>query len=583
MHIPLKEYFTLLRRYLRPQQGRVLGLAGLLLGSIGLQLVSPQVIRYFIDAAQMGAGQRALLVAAGLFLVLILTERGLQIATTYLSENVAWTATNGLRADLTAHVLKLDLGFHNAHTPGELLERIDGDVDRLANFFSQFVLQILTGLLLTLGVLVLLWREDWRIGLSLALFAGLYLIIHAKGQQLATPQWRKERQLQADLAGFVEERLAGVKDLQANGGVTYTLHRFIDILRRATKQSTRAGVTTDLGWTISKVVFDLGTVTAMGLGAYLFQQNVLTIGAVYLVLHYLGLINGPLNRIGGQLEDLQRIRVSLERVKALIETRSKIKSLGDQGRAVPAGPLAVRFADVGFSYLEGQPVLQQISFALSPGQVLGLLGRTGSGKTTLSRLLFRLYQADVGEIYLGHIPLDQADLTNLRRRVGMVTQEVQLFQASLRDNLTLFDPTIPDERILAALDELGLKDWFGQLSAGLETPLAADGGGLSAGEAQLLAFTRLFLKDPGLIILDEASSRLDPATEQLLERTMDRLLQNRTAIIIAHRLATVQRADQILILAEGRIQEQGDRLTLAARPDSVFAGLLQTGLAEVLA
>jgi ABC-type multidrug transport system fused ATPase/permease subunit len=189
---------------------------------------------------------------------------------------------------------------------------------------------------------------------------------------------------------------------------------------------------------------------------------------------------------------------------------------------------------------------------------------------------------DAGEVRLGDVSLRQADLTGLRRCVGMVTQEVQLFRASVRDNLTLFSPAIFDEQILEGLHILGLDAWLKQLPDGLETQLAS-GGGLSAGEAQLLAFTRVFLKDPGLIILDEASSRLDPATEQLLEQAMDRLLQNRTAIIIAHRLSTVQRADQILILEAGQIKEEGDRLALAADPGSVFAGLLRTGLEEVLA
>ena len=171
MNIPLREYFALLRRYLRPQWLRVFGLAFLLLGGIGLQLVSPQVIRVFIDAAESGATQTALLLAAALFLVTVLAAQGMRIATTYVSETVAWRATNGLRADLTRHVLELDMGFHKARTLDELLARIDGDVDGLANFFSQFVLQILNGLLLTAGVLLLLFREDWRLGLILTVFA----------------------------------------------------------------------------------------------------------------------------------------------------------------------------------------------------------------------------------------------------------------------------------------------------------------------------------------------------------------------------------------------------------------------------
>jgi ATP-binding cassette subfamily B protein len=213
---------------------------------------------------------------------------------------------------------------------------------------------------------------------------------------------------------------------------------------------------------------------------------------------------------------------------------------------------------------------------------LGLLGRTGSGKTTLARLVFRLYDPSAGRIALDGIDIDQPTLDVLRSRVAMVTQDVQLFQASVRDNLTFFNPGIPDERIHAVIEELELGDWYDNLSEGLDTRLETGGRGLSAGEAQLLAFTRVFLRDPGLVILDEASSRLDPATEQLIERAIDRLLRNRTAIVIAHRLGTVQRADEIMILRDGRIVEYGERERLAANPDSRFYHLLQTGLEEVL-
>jgi ATP-binding cassette subfamily B protein len=171
----------------------------------------------------------------------------------------------------------------------------------------------------------------------------------------------------------------------------------------------------------------------------------------------------------------------------------------------------------------------------------------------------------------------------VRGKVGIVTQDIQLFHAPVRDNLTFFDPSITDDRILAVLRDLGLWDWYQALPNGLDTPLAAGGGGLSAGQAQLLAFARVFLKDPAIVVLDEASSRLDPSTEQRLERAIDRLLQGRTVIIIAHRLATVQRADRILILQEGRVLEHGSREALARDPHSRFAELLRVGLEEVLA
>jgi ATP-binding cassette, subfamily B, bacterial len=244
---------------------------------------------------------------------------------------------------------------------------------------------------------------------------------------------------------------------------------------------------------------------------------------------------------------------------------------------------------VSFHYEEDENVLEDVTFHIQPGQTLGILGRTGSGKSTLTRLLFHLYDPNRGRILLGsqdtgtQVDLRDLSLEDLRQRVGLVTQDVQLFQANVRHNLTFFDPSIPDERLESILRELSLWKWVSTLPDGLQTQLGAGGQGLSAGEAQLLAFARVFLKDPGLVVLDEASSRLDPATEMRMERAIDRLFTRRTGIIIAHRLRTVQRADLILILEGGRVIESGARLTLAADPGSHFAGLLRTGLEEVLA
>jgi ATP-binding cassette subfamily B protein len=193
-----------------------------------------------------------------------------------------------------------------------------------------------------------------------------------------------------------------------------------------------------------------------------------------------------------------------------------------------------------------------------------------------------LYDPTVGRISLGGVPLTQPGLKDVRQRVALVTQDVQLFQATVRDNLTFFDRKIPDDRILEVIHDLGLTRWYESLEKGLNTRLQTGGRSLSAGEAQLLAFTRVFLRDPGLVILDEASSRLDPATEQLIEHAIDRLLQKRTAIIIAHRLGTIHRTDEIMILEHGRIAEHGVRSQLAANPSSRFFNLLQTGLEEVL-
>lgn len=593
MKVPLGRYWQLLADYLQPQRPRVLLLACLVAVGIGLQLVSPQIIRTFIDTVVASASEsrpgvgRELTAAALAYLGVSATIQGLSLASTYLSETVGWTATNALRRDLALHCLKLDMSFHKAHTPGELIERIDGDVNRLANFFSQMAIQVLSNGLLALGILIALTYEDPRIGGVGVAYVCLMAISLRTVQKRAVSAWGDSRQAHGDLFGFLGERLTATEDIRANGAEQYVMARLYRLMRAVFHAWRRATMTQGLSRALEATVYLLAYAGVLAIGGSLFVRGQMTIGTVYLLIHYLSRLRAPLMRIRHQVDDLQQASASIERVETLLHSRSSLSEI--PRAALPPGALSVSFDGVSFRYEDGlgdngrESVLDDISFALEQGGVLGLLGRTGSGKTTLTRLLFRLYDPTRGAIRLGDADLLDLRLSDLRGRVGLVTQDVQLFRGSVRDNVSLFSKRVSDEQIQDALSELGLWEWVQSLPDGLDTELHAGGSSLSAGEAQLLAFTRVYLKDPGLVVLDEASSRLDPATERLLERAIDRLLQDRTAIIVAHRLSTVQRADEIMVLEDGRIREWGSRVALARDPGSRFHDLLQTGLAEVLA
>jgi len=612
--LPFGEYLRFLRRYLKSRLHLAIFLGLTLLVSISLQIVNPQIMRTFIDIARAGGDLVLLRNLALIFIGIAVVQQMIGVLSVYITENLGWATTNALRLDLAHYCLGLDMSFHAAHTPGEMIERIDGDVMALSNFFSQFILQVFGNGLLVLGVLVVLTRENWRVGLTLGAFVLLTVVILLRLANIAVPSWEKERQASADLYGFLEERLSGTEDIRSNNAMNYVLDRFYRLTRDLMRKTLRAGIRWSVLMNTTWVLFAVGNSLALIVSAYLYMTNAITLGTVFMNVYYTNMISWPLERITQQFQDLQRAGASLVRILGIQRIQGKIP--GEANFDLPAqanfspGPLAVVFEDVTFGYsdsvasgakkavpqetksapngdlAEKEMVLCNISFHLEPGKVVGLLGRTGSGKTTLTRLLFRLYDPDQGSISLGNNgrlqDISQVAPQELRRRVGMVTQNIQLFHATVRENLTFFDLNIPDEKILEAIRDLGLWDWFKSLPKGLDTELESGGGGLSAGEAQLLAFTRIFLRDPGLIILDEATSRLDPATEHLIEQAVDKLIQERTAIIVAHRLGTVQRADNILILEDGQVIEYGDRLQLMGDPYSRFYHLLETGLEEVL-
>ncbi|HUS16200.1 MAG TPA: ABC transporter ATP-binding protein, partial [Chloroflexia bacterium] len=283
MKIPVRQYWALLAGYLRPQRVRVVGLMLLLILSIGMELLNPQIVRYFIDTALAGGALESLLAAAALFIGVALLHQVLSVISTYLGENVAWTATNALRLDLAAHCLHLDLTFHKARTPGELIERIDGDVNVLSNFFAQFTIHMLSNVVLLLGVLALLWREDWRVGLAMTLFALITLAILLRIRNLAVPYWTQVREVSAGFFGFLGEHLAGTEDTRANGATGYVMHRFHSLLRGWLPVQRKAGLTGYSMWMTTLGVFAVGNAVAFALGAVLWREGVITLGSVYLI------------------------------------------------------------------------------------------------------------------------------------------------------------------------------------------------------------------------------------------------------------------------------------------------------------
>jgi ABC-type multidrug transport system fused ATPase/permease subunit len=579
MKLSYAAYWRLFARYVKPVWLGLVLLALLLAANIGLQLLNPWIARAFIDGARAEVPLESLTLTALAFLAVAILIQVASVAEGYVAENVGWLATNALRLDLVEHCLELDLGFHQTHPPGELIERVDGDVSALSNFFTSFVLRILGNMVLLLGILVLLFREEWRLGLVLGVFSLTALLLMIRTRSVAARYVAARRGASAEVFAALEEQLGGLSDIQANGARDFILERWQNRLRALVESASKAtligGLVTDPGI----LLLGVGSIAAFALAALFYQSGELTLGTVYLVFQYTAMLRAPIEQINRQARDLQTATASIGRIAWLAESPRAIND--GPGATFPDGPLTVEFRDVSFSYDSAERALTSVSFQLPPGRVLGVVGRTGAGKSTLMRLLARLYDPTDGEVRVGSVDLRQARSSDLRAHIGIVTQDVQVFRATVRDNLALFDPTIPDPAIARALDYLELGDWLRSLPRGLDSEISPTQ--ISAGEAQLLAFARVFLQDPGLIVLDEASSRLDPATERRIERGIQRLFEGRTAIVIAHRLDTLRDVDDILMLENGSVEELDRRDRLAADPTSHFARLLRVGGAEVLA
>lgn len=558
---------------LRPAAGRWVALGVVVaIGSL-LALGGPLVVRELVDRAVAGADERDLQVLAVVFLLIAVVRQVLSVLTARAATSLAWTTTNEFRLDMTRHVLGLDHEFHRHHTPGELIQRVDGDITEVNTLCSSVLPRAVGSVMIVVGMIVVVLVIDWRIGLGMAVYVGLAVVLVYALRRRSVGESEDELRALAKLYGGIEERLTAAEDLRSNGAGQHAMWRFVDESAGALDTMLRrARAYLGMWWSVQGIVTG-GVVLTVAGGAALVGADAITVGTAFLLFQYMLLIERPLEEIVHELETVQKANGAMRRVGDLLRTEATIL---DEGTiSPPAGALTIDLDEVAFDYGDEVPVLSEVDLHLGAGRSIGVVGRTGSGKTTFSRLVLRLVEPTTGVVRLGGVPIGDIPLTEVRRRVALVPQEVELFNASVRDNVALFDPDVDDDRVIEVLRRVGLG---AVADAGIHRPLGGAGAGLSAGESQLIALARVWLTDPDIVVLDEATARVDPETERRLDAAVRELMEGRTTIVIAHRLSTLRQVDDIVVFSAGRITEFGPRAELAADPSTHFHRLLRVGL-----
>ena len=562
---------------LRPDTRRWVGLGALVGASSALSLTGPLVVRRIVDVATAGVGKHGtagrITALAILFLVIAVAAQLITVVVAWFATVTAWRTTNQIRIDMSRHVLGLDHEFHRTHTPGELIQRVDGDVTSVSDFLGRVVPKLAGAASLVVGMILVLAVVDWRLAVGALVYVGAAGSLIARGRHRAVGEASDEMGAYARLYGGIEERLTASEDLRANGAGRHAMWRFIDESAGALRSSVRReSAFLRLWWAVQGSVA-AGAVVALVAGTALVTSGAITIGTAFLLFQYTLLLERPLEDVIHQLETIQKANGAMVRVIDLLAVRPTI--IGDGVTEPSTGALRLDLHHVGFDYGDGEAVLTDLDLTIAAGRSVGVVGRTGSGKTTLSRVLLRLVDTTSGELLVNGVPVREIPLTSLRRRIAMIPQEVELFSGSIRDNVTLFDPVPSDAAVAEALSKAGLD---ALVDGGLHRELGAGGAGLSAGEAQLLALARVWLRDPDLVVLDEATARVDPLTESMLDDALLALMRGRTTVVIAHRLSTLRHVDDILVLDHGRVREYGERTVLALDPTSRFHHLLQIAL-----
>ncbi|EEP70851.1 ABC transporter related [Micromonospora sp. ATCC 39149] len=484
---------------------------------------------------------------------------------------VSETALANVRTRAFRHVHDLSMLHQQSERRGSLVSRVTSDVDQITQFlqWGGVILIVNLGQLVVTTAVMLAY--SWQLTLVvLAAFAPAVLMIRQLQRRLAEA-YGVVRQRMGTLLGAIGESVVGAPVIRAYGIAGRTARRLdaaIEGQQRAQQRAIRISI---LGSSVGELAAGLALAGVVVLGVTLGVDGTLSVGQLTAFLFLVTLFIQPVQIATEVLNEAQNAIAGWRRVLDVLDVAPDVADPGEQGRDLPPGPLDIHFAGVGFAYPGGPPVLHDVTLEIEAKSRVAVVGETGSGKTTFAKLLTRLMDPTDGAVLLSGVPLPEVRFASLRSRVVMVPQDGFLFDATVGQNVRFARPELTDAELTAAFTELGLADWLDGLPAGLDTPVGERGEALSVGERQLVALARAYVADPDLLVLDEATSAVDPATEVRLQRTLDAVTRGRTTLAIAHRLSTAETADEVIVVDRGRIVQRGPHDELVRDPDSVYA------------
>ena len=561
-----------------------------LAGTLGLAVVSmagrvavPVAIQQGIDRGLRAPGGPDL---DTIVAVVLLTCAVLAVTTTcgYLMMRrlftVSETALANVRIRTFRHVHDLSMLHQQAERRGSLVSRVTSDVDAITQFlqWGGVILLVSAGQVLVTTIVMAVY--SWQLTLVVyAAFLPLILVIRAYQKRLSAA-YGAVRERVGTMLAVVSESVVGASVIRAYGVADRTRDRLDDSIEQNRVAQFRALRTSVTSFSAGEVAAGLAMGAVVVVGVLLGVDGQLTIGQLTAFLFLVTLFVQPVQIATEVLNEAQNAIAGWRRVLDVLEISPDVADPGPTGVDLPPGPLDVRFDRVSFSYPDGPLVLSDIDVHLPAQTRVAVVGETGSGKTTFAKLLTRLMDPSTGHVFLGGRPLDTVRFASLRRRVVMVPQDGFLFDTTIAENIRFGRPSLSDDDLLLALAELGLADWMDSLPRGLATRVGERGEALSVGERQLVALARAYVADPDLLVLDEATSAVDPATEVRLQRTLDAVTRGRTTVAIAHRLSTAAAADDVLVFDAGRIVQRGPHAVLVRDSDSVYGRLYASWLEQ---
>ncbi len=539
----------------------------------------PYILMYTINEFTASKDINQLLDNTLLLIAVLLLQVLLQFAFIYYANWVGQHIIRDIRAKTFRKIMGFKMAYFDTTSVGKLVTRVVSDIETIANFFTQGVFMIVSDILKMLVVAVLMVVINWK--LALISLAVLPILIYAtKLFQIAIKAtFQDVRNQVANLNGFVQERVTGMKIVQLFNREKIEYDNFVAINDKHKK----AHVKTVWYYSIFFPIAEILSSIAIGLivwygGLQVVTDNTVTVGAIIGFIKMAQMLFRPLRQIADKFNQLQMGIVSGERVFAVLDTESSIAQKGNQPATALEG--SIKFDQVRFSYIPGEEVLKGISFNVEKGQTIAIVGATGAGKSTIINLINRFYEIDSGTITVDGINVENFDISSLRHQIAVVLQDVFLFSDSILNNITLKNEAISLEEVQEAAKKIGIHDFIMSLPDNYHYNVKERGSMLSSGQRQLIAFLRAYVSNPSILILDEATSSVDSYAEQMIQYATDQLTEGRTSIVIAHRLATIKKADRIIVMDKGTIVEQGNHQELLQIANGYYKNLYEVQFQE---
>lgn len=550
-----KDTLIWLGTYLKPYKHKFIIIILLVCMATLFSVITPVLLQKAIDALTIKSSFSFIKNILLLLLFCYLIRSIINWITNKEVVNISETILYELRRDLLSQLETLDISYFDQNQKGDIMSHFTGDILQIGDAITETIIEMISSIILLIGVTVIMFFMNWMLAITVIITVPIFFLLVFKIGKKINDYFLLQQNLVGKMSGLGEELVSGMKSIQSMNSETTFFEKFELENEELCKVSMNAQIYSGFIMPINTMVTNIGNVLLILVGTILILKGKTTIGMILAFLNFASMFRNPINNLAGLFTNISEALAGATRIYQILQTPKLVLDEGTISNKMIFG--AIDFEHVTFGYDKDKPILKDISFHVTPGTVTAIVGPTGAGKTTIANLLTRFYDVEKGKIMIDEYPIEDYKIPFLREKIGIVLQDTYLFKGTVKDNIKYGKENATDDEIVLASKIVCAHEFIHRLKDGYNSIVEENGSNLSEGERQLIAIARVFLMNPDILILDEATSSIDTKTECNVQKGLSRLMEKKTCLVIAHRLSTIQNADQILVLSNGQIVESG--------------------------